>query len=56
MIMGSRKKAGEKSKLVAIMKKRAPRWCDIKKFGLKRARARRIRSTTKNWRVGRNKV
>ena len=56
VFMGSRKQAGEKSKLVAARRKRAPRWCDLKKFGLKRARSRRIRSHTKNWRTGRNKV
>lgn len=54
--MGSRKQSGEKSKLVAARRKKAPRWCDIKKFGLKRARSRRIRAVTKHWRTGRNKV
>ena len=35
----------------------APRWADIKKFGLKRARSRRIRvSKGKNWRQGRIKL
>ncbi len=35
----------------------APRWADIKKFGLKRARNRRIRiDKTKNWRRGRLKI
>lgn len=28
----------------------APRWADIKKFGLKRARTRRIRTRTRSWR------
>lgn len=54
--MGSIKQSGEKSKLVAARRKKAPRWCDIKKFGLKRARTRRISSVTKSWRRGRYKV
>jgi len=54
--MASRKPAGKKVKLIAAKKKRAPRWCDIKKFGLKRARTRRIAATIKHWRRGRNKV
>ena len=54
--MGSRKKAGEKSKLIAARKKKAPRWCDIKAFGMKRARSRRLKSVTKHWRRGRHKV
>ena len=33
----------------------APRWADIKKFGLKRARTRRIRVPVKHWRRGRLK-
>jgi len=56
LLMGSMKKAGEKKKLIAARRKSAPRWADIKKFGLKRARGRRIRSVTKNWRRGRYKV
>ncbi len=54
--MASRKPAGKKIKLNAARTKRAPRWADVKKFGLKRARTRRIRSTTKHWRRGRIKV
>jgi len=55
-MMASRKPAGKKIKLIAAQTKRAPRWADIKKFGLKRARTRRIRSETKHWRRGRIKV
>jgi hypothetical protein len=54
--MGSIKKFGEKLKLIAIRRRSAPRWADIKKFSLKRARARRIRVSTKHWRHGRNKI
>lgn len=54
--MGSRKPLGKKIKLIAARKQSAPRWADIRKFSLKRARARRIRSTVKNWRRGRVKV
>ena len=58
IIMASRKPAGKKLKLIqfAAKKRPAPRWADIKKFGLKRARTRRIRATTKNWRRGKLKV
>ncbi len=43
MKMAARKETGKKFKLVASMKrKRAPVWASIKKFGLKRARTRRI--------------
>ncbi len=54
--MGSIKKAGEKMKLITVRRRNAPRWADIRKFSLKRARSRRIRSFTKNWRRGRNKI
>ncbi|MFC2143173.1 hypothetical protein ACFLQN_02130 [Candidatus Aenigmatarchaeota archaeon] len=54
--MASKKPLGKKLKLIAKRKQAAPRWADIKKFSLKRARARRIRVTTKHWRTGRNKV
>lgn len=54
--MSSRKPCGKKIKLIAAIRKRAPRWCDIKKFGLKRARTRRIISYVKHWRRGRIKV
>jgi len=41
----------KKIKLAKIGKiKRAPRWADIRKFGLKRARTRRISVATKKWR------
>ena len=54
--MSSRKPAGKKRKLIAARKRPAPRWADIKKFGMKRARTKRIRATTKNWRRGKLKV
>ena len=54
--MASRKPLGKKIKLIAIRKQSAPRWADIKKYSLKRARTRRIRVETKHWRRGRNKV
>ena len=54
--MASRKPLGKKKKLIAARKRAAPRWADIRKFSLKRARTRRIRATLKNWRRGRNKV
>ena len=55
--MGRNKPLGKKLKLVSRGKRRsAPRWADIKKFGLKRARTRRIRIRVKNWRRGRLKV
>ena len=54
--MATRKKTGKKIKLTALRKRNAPRWADIKKFSLKRARTRRIRVSVKQWRRGRNKV
>ena len=55
--MTRNKPLGKKLKLVSKGKKRsAPRWADIKKFGLKRARTRRIRVRTKQWRRSRLKV
>ena len=54
--MASRKAAGKKIKLIAIRKQNAPRWADIRKFSLKRARTRRIRSTGKNWRRSKHKI
>ena len=54
--MGSTKPLGKKIKLIAARRRNAPRWADIKKFSLKKARARRIRTTKKNWRRGRYKV
>jgi len=51
--MGRNKTPGKKVRLAARGKRRsAPRWADIKKFGLKRARTRRIRVRTKEWRRG----
>lgn len=45
------RKSGRKSRLISKGKVRsAPRWVDIKKFGLKRARTRRVRVRTKHWR------
>lgn len=48
----------KKIKLVAIRGiKIAPRWADIRKFGLKRARYRRIRiNKERNWRRTKFKV
>ena len=51
MIMSKNKSPAKKMKLTAKAKVRpSPRWADIKKFGLKRARSRRVRVTTKKWR------
>ena len=51
--MGKNKSGGKKLRLAAKGKLRpAPRWADIRKFGLKRARTRRIRVRTKDWRRG----
>ncbi|MEM5853985.1 MAG: hypothetical protein QXS37_03260 [Candidatus Aenigmatarchaeota archaeon] len=48
----------KKIKLGKIRKrKQAPRWADIRKFGLKRARTRRISvDKVKKWRRGKLKV
>ncbi|MFH0949261.1 MAG: hypothetical protein V1802_02130 [Candidatus Aenigmatarchaeota archaeon] len=54
--MASRKPLGKKVKLIAARRRSAPRWADIKKFSLKRARSRRIRVYVKHWRRGRVKV
>ncbi len=58
MIIVSRNKTtAVKKKLAALGKKRsAPRWADIKKFGIKRARTRRIRVRVKHWRRDKLKV
>lgn len=50
--MAKNKPLGKKLRLIERGKKRpAPRWADIKKFGLKRARSRRIQSgRVRNWR------
>lgn len=52
------KTLGKKIKLARIHKiKNSPRWADIKKFGMKRARRRRIQITkVKKWRRTRIKV
>ncbi|MBN1896726.1 MAG: hypothetical protein JW789_03290 [Candidatus Aenigmarchaeota archaeon] len=55
--MTSNKSIRKKLKLASLAKIRAsPRWADIKKFGLKRARSRRIRVSTKKWRRDKLKV
>ena len=54
--MGSRKPSGKKKKLIAAKRQSAPRWADIKKYGMKRARSRRIQVTAKHWRQGRIKI
>jgi len=54
--MASRKKTGKKIKLIAARRRNAPRWADIRKYSLKRARRRRIRVAVKHWRRGRLKV
>jgi ribosomal protein L39E len=55
--MARNKEPAKKLRLIAKGKVRsAPRWADIKKFGLKRARTRRIRVRTRQWRRSRLKV
>ncbi|UCD07397.1 MAG: hypothetical protein JSW41_00225 [Candidatus Aenigmatarchaeota archaeon] len=55
--MSRNKTSGKKKRLIAKGKRRpAPRWADIKKFGLKRARTRRIRIRTKQWRRDKLKI
>ncbi|MBI4181955.1 MAG: 50S ribosomal protein L39e [Candidatus Aenigmarchaeota archaeon] len=55
--MARNKPSGRKRRLIARAKVRAaPRWVDIKKYGLKRARTRRVRVRTHNWRRDRLKV
>ena len=55
--MSRNKPTARKRRLVTKGKIRtAPRWVDIKKFGLKRARTRRIRVSVKRWRRSRLKV
>ena len=55
--MTSNKSTGRKLKLAALSKIRpSPRWADIKKFGLKRARSRRIRVSVKKWRRDKLKI
>ncbi|MBI2547418.1 MAG: hypothetical protein HYW23_03150 [Candidatus Aenigmarchaeota archaeon] len=52
------KTVGKKIKLGKIRKiKNSPRWADIRKFGIKRAKRRRIQVTkVKRWRRTRIKV
>jgi hypothetical protein len=46
----AKKTVSKKLKLAKIKKVRsAPRWADIRKFGLKRARTRRVEVTKKRW-------
>jgi hypothetical protein len=53
----SKKSLSKKIKLAKIAKVRiAPRWADIRKFGLKRARTRRILINRKKWRKAKIKV
>jgi ribosomal protein L39E len=55
--MSRNKPSGKKTRLIAKGKRRsAPRWADIKKFGLKRARTRRVRIRTKQWRRDKLKI
>lgn len=55
--MSRNKHPATKVKLSVRGRKRsAPRWADIKKFGLKRARSRRIRIRTKSWRRDKLKI
>jgi hypothetical protein len=57
MIDMAKKTLHKKVKLAKVKKVRqAPRWADIKKFGLKRARTRRIEVTKKRWRRSKVKV
>ena len=51
--MSRNKPAGKKLRIASAGKVRsAPRWADIKKFGLKRARGRRIRVSGRTRRSG----
>jgi len=55
--MSRNKQLGKKIRLSAAGKKRgAPRWADIRKFGLKRARTRRIKTNKRRWRRDRLKI
>jgi ribosomal protein L39E len=56
--MSSIKPSGRKIRIAARGKRRsAPRWADIRKFGLKRARSRRISvDGIRNWRRSKLKV
>ena len=55
--MARNKPSGKKRRLGKAGSIRdAPRWADIKKFRLKRARTRRIRVSTRNWRRRKLKI
>jgi len=55
--MMAKKTLSKKIKLAKVKKVRmAPRWADIKKFGLKRARTRRIEVSKKRWKRTKVKV
>ena len=57
MSMSRNKSSGKKRKLAALARIRpSPRWADIKKFSLKRARSRRIRVSLKKWRRDKLKI
>jgi len=56
-MMSRNKPLGKKIKLISRGKIRsAPRWADIKKYGLKRARTRRISSRKRRWRRDKLKI
>jgi ribosomal protein L39E len=55
--MSRNKPLGKKLKMAAAGNVRsAPRWADIRKFSLKRARTRRIRVKKRNWRRDKLKI
>ena len=55
--MSGTKNSAKKTKLASRAKaKPSPRWADIKKFSLKRARSRRIRTKTHRWRRDKLKI
>jgi len=55
--MSRNKSAAKKLKLAAFARIRpSPRWADIKKFSLKRARSRRIKVNLKRWRRDKLKI
>ena len=55
--MARNKPSGKKRRLGKAGNIRsAPRWADIRKFSLKRARSRRIRVNTRNWRRRKLKI
>jgi len=54
--MSRNKPAGFKKRLAARKKRSAPRWADIRKFGLKHAKTRRIEVRVKSWRRDKLKV